>query len=77
MTNDDELRKIVKMAVQETFLSLGLDIEEPLEVQKDFQHLRSWRESTDTVKRQGLVTAAGALVVAFLGLVWTAIHKGW
>lgn len=77
MTSDDELRQIVRLTVQETLLSLGVDVEEPLEVQKDFQHLRAWRESADTVKRQGLVTAIGVLVMGGLGLIWAALHKGW
>ena len=75
MIPDDELRKIAKMAVAETLLSLGLDMDDPLEAQKDFQHLRAWRESVETVKRQGLVTAVGAVATGIIALIWVALHK--
>lgn len=70
---DDEIRAIVKATVAETLVKLGVDIEDPLEVQADFRHLRSWRQSSDTIKRQGLVTAVGVLVIGVLGLIWAAI----
>ena len=70
---DDEIRTIVKATVAETLVTLGVDITKPTEVQADFQHLRSWRQSVETVKRQGLVTAVGVLVLGALGLIWAAI----
>lgn len=69
----DDVRAVVKASVEETLLTLGLDTGEPLEVQRDFQHLRSWRQSTDTVKRQGLIAATGIIVTGLLGLVWVAV----
>ncbi len=72
---DDEIRAIVKATVEETLLALGIDTDEPLEAQKDFQHLRAWRTSSETVKRQGLVTAMGILITGLLGLIWLAIQN--
>lgn len=71
---DDEIRAIVKASVEETLLALGIDTDEPLEAQKDFQHLRAWRTSSETVKRQGFVTAVGILVTGIFGLIWLAIR---
>lgn len=73
MTTDQEVRTIVRATVKETLLALGIDTDEPLEAQKDFQHLRAWRQSSDTVKSQGLVAAVGILVTGILGLVWIAL----
>jgi hypothetical protein len=73
---DDEIRAIVKASVEETLLALGIDTDEPLEAQKDFQHLRAWRTSSETVKRQGFVTAVGILVTGIFGLIWLAIRGG-
>ena len=70
---DDEIRAIVKATVEETLITLGVDITEPIEVQADFRHLRAWRQSSDTIKRQGLMTAVGVLVIGLLGLIWAAI----
>lgn len=70
---DAEIRSIVKTTVRETLLAMGVDIEDPLEAQKDFQHLRAWRQSVETVKRQGLMTAAGVVALGIIGLIWAAI----
>lgn len=75
---ESEVKRIAaeaaRAAVEETFLRFGLSIDEPLEVQRDFQHLRSWRSSVDTVKKQGLITAVGILTAGLIGLIWMAIR---
>lgn len=68
-----EIRKIVAEAVKETLTSMGIPADEPIEVQRDMQHLRAWRESVATVKKQSLVTAVGILTAGFVGLIWLAI----
>lgn len=68
-----ELNKIVSQAVAETLLKLGIDTSDPVELQKDMAHLRAWRESVQTVKRQSLITAIGILTVGVLGLIWAAL----
>jgi hypothetical protein len=69
---EHEVKKIVAEAVAETLLTLGIDTTDPVELQKDMAHLRAWRESVQTVKQQGLVTAVGILVAGALGLLWLA-----
>lgn len=71
--NEQEIRKIVAEAVTETLTRMGIDAEEPIEVQRDFQHLRAWRQSIETVKRQSLMTAIGVITVGILGAIWLAI----
>lgn len=71
--SEQEIRKIVAETVDQTLTKLGVDTSDPLEVQRDLQHLRAWRESSDTVKRQGLITAVGIIVAGIVGLVWLAI----
>lgn len=68
-----ELNKIVSQAVAETLLKLGIDASDPIELQKDMQHLRQWRELVATVKRQGLMAAVGVITVGVLGLIWAAL----
>lgn len=70
---ESEIKKIVAETVVETLIRLGVDATNPIEVQKDFQHLRAWRNSISTVQRQGLMTAVGVLTVGVLGLIWLAI----
>lgn len=71
--NEAEIRAIVAETVRETLTSLGIPADDPLEVQRDMQHLRDWRNSVATVKKQGLVTAVGILTAGFLGAIWLAV----
>jgi hypothetical protein len=72
--NEAEIEKIVSKTVAETLLKLGIDADDPLEFQADMQHLRSWRRSVDTVKKQSLMTAIGILTAGMLGLIWVAVR---
>lgn len=71
-----EIRKIVAETVKETLMRIGVEADNPLEVQKDMQHLRAWRESVATVKRQSIITAIGIITAGILGLIWLAIRGG-
>ena len=71
--NDADVKKIVAETVSETLLKLGIDASDPIELQKDMQHLRQWRESIASVKRQSIITAVGVITLGALGLLWTAV----
>lgn len=62
--------KASKETVSEIFKALGVDISKPLEVQRDFAALRNWRVSSETVKRQALISAIGVLTVGLLGMIY-------
>lgn len=68
-----ELDKVIKSAVAETFVKLGVDASNPIEMQKDFQHLRDWRTTTDLIKRKSILTLAGIVVAGLTALVWVAV----
>lgn len=73
---ESEIKQVVAEAVAETLIKLGIDVSEPVEVQKDFQHMRSWRKSVEAVQRQGLLTTTIVFVTGVAGLVWLAVTKG-
>lgn len=64
---DERLRGIVADGVQEAFTRIGVEADDPLEMQRDFAHLRSWREATEEVQRKGLLTIVGLLVTGGFG----------
>jgi hypothetical protein len=68
--NEGEIKAVVIDAVHETLKSLGVNMDEPFEVQRDFQYLRSWRTAVQTVKTAGLKASVGVFVTGLLGLVW-------
>ena len=69
-----EIRRIVADTVEQTLTRIGVDTQNPIEFQKDLQHLRSWRESVATVKKQSLVTAIGIITTGIVALVWVAVR---
>lgn len=72
MTQAD-IRKIVAETVAETLVKLGIDSTDPIELQRDMQHLRAWRESVETVKKQGIITAVGIIIAGVIGMIWVSI----
>ncbi|WP_253706323.1 hypothetical protein [Bradyrhizobium sp. WD16] len=82
MTTPTDVRmiaeEVARATVKEFFLALGVnadDAEAVIAVQKDFAHLRAWREATETVKRKGLAAAVSVIVTAMLGLIWLAVSR--
>ena len=71
---DADVKKIVAETVAETLMKLGIDASDPVEFQKDMAHLREWRQSINTVKRQGLISAVGIVTAGILGAIWLAIR---
>lgn len=78
----DEIRHIAdesaEAALRKLLVAMGVDANDPkalIEMQKDFAHIRGWRESVETVKRQGLKVAVATLVSGLLGAVWLMIGK--
>lgn len=68
------VKEATKEVLESTLLALGLDLKQPLEIQKDMLHVRSWRTSTETIKRQGLLTAVIIIVTGLAGLIWAAVQ---
>lgn len=65
-----EHRQLIKETVKETLLSLGLEVDDPIKVQRDFQHLREWRETTESIKSKGITTLVGIIITGTLGYLW-------
>lgn len=68
LTNE-QLEDIVEKTVTNTLLKMGIDASDPIEVQKDMQHVRNWRESTESIKNKSITTIVGFIIVGGLGLL--------
>jgi hypothetical protein len=75
----EELKALMKETVEETFIMLGVKIDDPIEVQKDFQHLREWRLTTASIKAKAMIAAVGVVTTGALAAIWVgfkdAIHR--
>ncbi len=68
-----ELEDVIERSVSETLTKMGVDVDDPLEMQADFLHLREWREATESMKRKGLLTLFGILITGACGLAWLGL----
>lgn len=62
-----DVHEVVRTAVHETLATMGVDASDPFEVQADFAFLREVRETSEAVKRKGILLVFGTLVAALLG----------
>jgi len=70
-----ELRKLIADTVNATLMQLGIEHDDPLEMQRDFQHLRDWRKSTERIKNRTVVTAVGVVVAAIMAALWVGFKE--
>ena len=68
--------RAAEKAIAQFFTTIGVDASDPIEMQKDFAHLRAWRESMDLVKRRTIISAVTVVVTGFLGVLYALFsHK--
>lgn len=70
---EDQVRRIAAeaatQAIRETLQRLGVEVEDPRQMQRDMQYLRDWRNSVDAVKSKSLATLVGIAVSGFAALL--------
>lgn len=67
------VREAVAEAVPETLLTMGIDPDQPLEMQKDFVYLRDWRLTSEAIKKKGILAAVGLMVTGGLGAMYLGL----
>jgi len=68
-----QVQDVVRTAVQETLITMGMDAKDPLQLQADMAFIRELRETTEKVKSRGLFALVGLLVTALCGAIWLGI----
>lgn len=71
-----ELNSVVAEAVKQTLIQLGVDTSDPLAMQRDFQHLRQWRESVEDLKRKETLALLGIFFSGLVSLILLGL-KDW
>lgn len=62
----EDLTNFIKATVKETLIQIGVNINHPddiIEVQRDFQFLRNWRESAQSIRGKAVVAMVGGFVL--------------
>lgn len=73
--SETDLKEICKEAVEETFTRLGVDIEEPIEIQKDFSYIRQLRKTTEVVQHKTILAVFGLALSAMAAALWVGIKN--
>lgn len=68
-----EIQEAADRGVTAALERVGIDPDDPTAVQRDLAFLRDWRTTTAGMRKKGLVTAAGVIVVGALGALWLGI----
>lgn len=66
VVSEEMLRRVVRDSVRDEFKAVGLNAEDPIEVQKDMAYLRSWRTM---VQQGGMKAFLSAVKFITIGLI--------
>lgn len=64
-----ELTKLIREVVTDTLTNLGVEHGDPLEMQKDFQHLRGFRKAKEAIGRKISMSLVGMFVLGTMGSI--------
>lgn len=65
-----ELKGIMEEAVNNALTKMGIDVEDPIEMQRDFQHLRDWRIAVAAARTKGFLGIIGLLTAGLVAAFW-------
>jgi hypothetical protein len=71
----DELKQLNKANTLEVLSAFGLDITRPQELQRDFQFVRTWRTTSESIRGKALCTAVGIVITGALAALWLGIKS--
>lgn len=71
----DDITKIVERGVVNAFTRMGIQADNPIEMQRDFQHLREWRTTMESVKKKSILTLVGMVITGALALVFMGVKS--
>lgn len=71
---DDQIEatadKAASKAIDGFFMRLGVNTSDPIAMQKDFAHLRKWREGVEQVVPVSIKTSVVVIITGLLGAVY-------
>lgn len=67
---EDQIKDIVRTTVETTLTTLGINHQDPIEMQADFAHLRRWRKATNQATNLGFITLVTTITAGVLGAIW-------
>ena len=72
---EDDIKKVVKEAVQETLILFGFTIDNPKAMQDDMMHLRNLRLGCEATKKNALKAFITVTIPGALYIIWEAFKS--
>jgi len=69
-------QRAAEKAVADTLKTLGVDVADPFETQKDMAYIRDLRNSSARISNKALLTVVGTVVTAAIGMLILGV-QGW
>lgn len=70
-----ELEILLEAVALRVMNKMGIDSSSPLEMQRDFQHMRDLRLATEKIKDKGLTAAITVVVTGLIGVIALGIKS--
>ena len=67
------VQDVVRTAVQETLISLGMDASDPMALQQDMHFVREMRIASEKMRSKGLLLVLGLVLTAAIGAMWVGL----
>jgi len=67
---EKELRGVVREEFDNALTRLGVDVNQPLEMQADLRWVRTARQTAGDIKSKAVTVVAGTVITAALGMLW-------
>lgn len=68
------IRSTVKETINEMFLTIGIDAADAISMQRDFQAMRGFRETSESVKSKGIIALVAAFFTGIFSMTNTGFH---
>ena len=69
------VQDVVRTAVTETLITLGMDASDPMSLQQDMHFVREMRQTSEKLRSKGLLVMVGLLLTGLAGAVWLGIKS--
>lgn len=73
--SQEETKRFIKEVVNEVLTSIGIEYEEHMAMQKDFQCLRDFRESSEKIKSGGIMAAIAIFISGMAAILWLGFKQ--
>lgn len=73
--SEKEIQDIVDKAIEAYLVRMGIESEDPRDMQSDMIFIRKFRQTTEAISSKIVMVIVGVATLAGIGGIWMAIRK--